>query len=275
MSPQRPTHAVVSAPALDVRARPDHRSELKSQLLMGEGVRVVGASRGRGWWLVSNLGDGYVGWARTWGLIGASRVRLARWRGLATARVVVPWAELRARPGAGAGVSPMPWNARAIPGPVRGRHRRLELPDGRRGWLPRTAVAGARTRPPGLVTRVRDLLGAPYLWGGRTPAGFDCSGFVQQLFAERGVPLPRDAAHQWSACRRIARERAVEGDLVFFGAPRARVGHVGVWLGADYFAHARGWVRVASLDPGNPLCDNELTNQLRGFGRPLESRRSG
>lgn len=235
---------------------------------MGETVRVL-ATRTRGpWWRVENHDDGYRGWVRAWGIVPASGRRVAAWRGRARARVVRPYAEARSEPGAGALLSPLFWNGRVIPGIRRGRWARVELPDGRKGWVERSALA-IDARPPSLVRRLRGLLGVPYLWGGRTPLGFDCSGLIQQLFAERGLMLPRDAEAQFRSARRIAaREPLRTGDLVFFGPRRKPVAHVGVLLGGGYYAHARGWVRVNSLDRNNPLCDKGLLAQIRGFGRP-------
>jgi hypothetical protein len=269
MSAPRPTQGIVSLPALDVRRQPTHRSEMGSQLLMGEVVRVRRRSRGGEWALIRNEADGYQGWVRAWGLVPAGARRAGSWRRAARARVARIWVEAREGPGRGPLVSPLLWGNRAIPGPIRGRHRRLELPDGRRGWVPTSTLAIGPRRPPGLVARVRDLLGIPYLWGGRTPAGFDCSGFSQVLLAEQGHRLPRDAAHQERAARRLgARERSRPGDLAFFGSPGKPASHVGVLLGGSYYAHSRGRVRINSIDPGNPLYDKALGGQFRGVRRP-------
>lgn len=266
MSPPRPPAGVVALASLDVRRQPDHRSEMRSQLLTGEVVRVLGASPDRKWWKVRNRSDGYTGWVRTWGLVPATPRRAARWLMLARARVAAPIAELTAAPGAGTSVGPLFFSARVIPGRRSGRYRRVELPDGRRGWLRAAAIGAA---PPRLADRVKSLLGSPYLWGGRTPAGFDCSGYVQQVLGERGIALPRDAWEQRSACRPLSGDEAPEeGDLLFFGAPRARVSHVGLALGGGYFTDCRGSVRIVSMESGNPLADNVLMAQFRGVCRP-------
>jgi cell wall-associated NlpC family hydrolase len=265
----RPTHAVVSLAALDLRRRPEHRSEMRSQLLMGEVVRLVRSEAQAAWWLVEVGPERYRGWARAWGLIPASRARAERWRRLATATVSAGHAIVRERPARGAQVSPLFWRGHVIPGPIQGRFRRVELPDGRRGWVAREALAPARAGAAGLLERIQSLMGAPYLWGGRTPHGFDCSGFVQLLLGEHGLTLPRDAHDQSRVCAPIPRgEEPQFGDLAFFGPPRARVSHVALCLGGGYLAHARGQVRINSLDPSNPLCDKALTAQLRGFGNP-------
>lgn len=269
MSASDGTHAVVSLPALDVRSRPDHRSELKSQLLLGEVARRLGAAAGDRWWRIESLTDGYVGWVRTWGLVPASAGRAAGWTRRARGRVVVSYAEVRTRRATGALVSPLFWNGRLIAGRLHGRHRAVELPDGRRGWVPAAAI-GSRVRGRlGLAERVSRLLGVPYLWGGRTPLGLDCSAFTQQALSEQGIAIPRDADQQFRSARPLrSTESPRAGDLVFFSAGRGRVEHVGLLMGGGYYAHARGRVRINSLDPGNPLWDQELAAQLRGIGRP-------
>lgn len=272
--PARPTHAVVSLPILDLRPEPRHGSELRSQLLMGETVRLLPGRPREGWVRVRNEADGYPGWVRGWGLVPATAARAARWRKLATGRIGVPMALVLALPGKGrttpargaATVSPVFFGDRLIAGRSRGRWVPVELPDGRRGLLARSALAGAK---PTLEARVGSLLGTPYLWGGRSPAGYDCSAFVQQVLLEQGVPLPRDARDQCRAARRLGPRATVRrGDLAFFRRPGEPASHVGVSLGGGYFAHCRGRVHIASLDPDNPLCDKDLLPQFMGWYRP-------
>jgi gamma-D-glutamyl-L-lysine dipeptidyl-peptidase len=264
-------HAVVSVASLDMRRRPGHEAELTSQLLLGEIVRVQGGRPGGKWWRVEGLADGYSGWVRGWGLVRVPFARACSWRKLASVRVSVPVAEARVRPGHGALVSPLFLNSRVIPGRRSGTHRRVELPDGRRGWVPVASLARPGERP-ALLARTLSLLGVPYHWGGRTTVGFDCSGFIQQVLAEQGVSLPRDAAHQFKASQQLAAgERPGVGDLIFFAAPGRPPSHVGIGLGGAYFAHCRGIVRISSAETSNRLCDNELMRQCLGWVRPPEA----
>ena len=266
-----PTHGVVSLAALDLRRRPDHRSELRSQLLMGEVVRIVGGRPGAEWRRIENESDGYRGWARSWGFVPVSAARAGRWRRAASAHVSRSFAEAREAPGRGAMLSPLFWGARVIPGRHSGRHRAIELPDGRRGWVESAALAVGGRGPLSLTKRIRELLGVPYLWGGRTPVGLDCSAFTQLVLAEQGLALPRDAAEQERSARQLREgNEPREGDLVFFGHKGRPAGHAGLVLGGGYFAHARGQVRINSLDPTNPLYDNALARQFRGFRRPIQ-----
>lgn len=260
---------VVSSSALDVRGRPEHRAEMTSQLLLGEVVRVDREGRAGSWLLVENERDGYRGWVRAWGVVRASARRARRWTELATAVVTAPIALASAVPGGRALVGPLFLHSAVIPHRRRAGHRLVELPDARRGWVPAAALGDGSPRVD-LVARVQTLLGVPYLWGGRTPAGLDCSAFTQQVLWEQGLRLPRDAAEQRSACRDLAgwREAGI-GDLLFFAPRGGRVGHVGLSLGGGLYAHARGVVRVASIDPSNALYEKDLAGQFVAAGRPL------
>ncbi len=264
----RATRAVVTLPALDLRLEPRHAAELGSQLLLGETVRVVGRSQEPGWVRVRNDADGYTGWVRAWGLVEATPARVARWQTLAKGVIAAPIAAIRSGRGTGATVSPVFFGGCLIAGAVRSGHRAVELPDGRRGFL--EAAAFATRKRPSIEERTLSLLGTPYLWGGRTPAGYDCSAFVQQVLLEQGRSLPRDARDQ---CRRSRPLRSGEtervGDLIFFRRPGESASHVGLALGGGYYAHCRGRVQIATLDAANPLCDKDLIPQSMGWFRPL------
>lgn len=265
---------VVCLPALDLRRKPEHRAELGSQLLLGEVVRL-GPMR-RGWCRVVNEADGYTGWVRDWGIVSVSRRRAVAWKKAASARVLAPITHVRARPAGGIGVGPLFFGSRVIAGTVSRGWVPVELPDARRGWVERSALALPGDPVPAMLERITSLLGTPYLWGGRTPAGYDCSAFTQQVLLEQGCSLPRDAWEQHRRCRPLGPgESPVPGDLAFFAAPRSRVGHVGISVGGSLFAHARGRVMIASLDPDNALYDKDLRPQLVGWSRPVAGRRRG
>jgi len=84
------------------------------------------------------------------------------------------------------------------------------------------------------VALARRELGVPYVWGGESPSGFDCSGLVQYAYARLGVELPRVAAAQYGAGHHVSRSELRPGDLVFFD----HLGHVGIYVGGGMFIHA-------------------------------------
>jgi cell wall-associated NlpC family hydrolase len=89
-------------------------------------------------------------------------------------------------------------------------------------------------------------LGVPYVWGGASPSGFDCSGLVMYVYAQLGISLPHYTVAQWAATSHIPLSQAQPGDLVFFDG----LGHVGIYLGNNQFVHAPHTgtvVQVASL----------------------------
>jgi cell wall-associated NlpC family hydrolase len=94
------------------------------------------------------------------------------------------------------------------------------------------------------------FLGTPFVWGGATSAGFDCSGFVEHVFAQLGIVVPRTADYQYAALRHI-HGGLRPGDLVFFQTYAPGASHVGIYLGNGEFIHSsRPFVHISRLsDP--------------------------
>jgi hypothetical protein len=100
-----------------------------------------------------------------------------------------------------------------------------------------------------LVEYAYQYLNAPYLWGGRTPAGIDCSGFTQMVYRLAGFSLPRDSGQQATHGITLSFiEESEPGDLAFFDNEEGRIVHVGIMLHDNYIIHASGKVRLDRLD---------------------------
>ena len=115
-------------------------------------------------------------------------------------------------------------------------------------------------------------MNAPYLWGGKTPFGIDCSGLTQQLFKLCGYKLKRDANQQFQQGVEVANlSEAAPGDLGFFRNEKGIITHVGILLEDQDFIHASGYVRKDKLDE-NGIFNEELssyTHNLAGIKRML------
>ncbi len=269
--------AAVPTQVVPVRREPTHRSELVSQWIMGEIITVEAVE---GSWLRAHGPDGYVGWTPSAPLRQAAFTG-EEWDRAATLRSLGTTIES----GSPGSFERVPWGARMCPG----EDGTVLLPDGRivvpaspGRLIPRAEAGGtpgdASELPMApdtlerlVVSRSRDWLGAPYLWGGRTELGVDCSGLVQALYASVGVALPRDSHQQFEADSMIAIQDGAEpGDLVFFSPEGGAVTHVALSLGGSAILHAassNGRVREDDLEANDPLAVL-LAGSAVGLTRP-------
>ncbi len=89
-----------------------------------------------------------------------------------------------------------------------------------------------------IIATAKKYIGVPYVWGGSTPSGFDCSGFVQYVFNAHGVPLPRTSKQQYGVGKKVSKANLKPGDLVFFDTEGNGVSHLGIYIGNNQFVHA-------------------------------------
>lgn len=122
-----------------------------------------------------------------------------------------------------------------------------------------------------IVQIANTYLGTPYLWGGKTHFGIDCSGFMQQTFKICGYNLQRDAYQQACQGKEVIFDDSAEGDLAFFGEGE-RITHVGMVLEGNAIIHAHGEVRIDELNKNGILNkkNNKLTHTLKRINRILE-----
>jgi cell wall-associated NlpC family hydrolase len=213
-----------SVPVAPLRREANDRSEIVSQALMGEPITII--DRQEKWSLVRLETDGYEGWMDNKQFTSSENVES---RFMLTAPV-----------------------SRCL-NPIR---ERVFLPAG--SWVSVSYVVEDEqptwnADAHGLRECAFQFLNAPYLWGGRTIMGIDCSGFSQLVFKLNGLSLPRDAYQQAELGATVSFvEEAVTGDLAFFDNSEGRIVHVGIVLRETndvlQIIHASGKVRVDMLD---------------------------
>jgi len=89
-----------------------------------------------------------------------------------------------------------------------------------------------------VIQTAKSYLGTPYVWGGSTTAGFDCSGFTQYVLKQNSIAVPRTAAQQYEKGTAVSKSKLKPGDLVFFSTYKPGASHLGIYLGKDQFIHA-------------------------------------
>lgn len=157
--------------------------------------------------------------------------------------------------------------APARPGPaLTGRWVEVRLPDNRRAWAPVGELVVGSWQPQTadrVIELGREFMGVPYKWGGVDPNGWDCSGFVQEVFRLGGHQVPRLADAQYEACSRVQVAELRVGDLVFFNTDGSGVSHVGIYTANRRFLHASSSRGVVE----DSLDDSYFATRYYGAGR--------
>ena len=242
------TAASVCKPLVDLLSRPNGARD--RQLLWGDAVTVI--DRQDGHVFVQAEKDGYCGWL----VEGAVSDR------------VVPTHWVAARSShlySGARVQApdnhaMPFGARIKVLGLVG-----SFAETAQGYVPKSHVRALGDRPKDPVAVAEMFLGAPYLWGGNSAAGLDCSGLVQMAYLACGLPCPADSDQQRAIGTPLGHEDALaRGDLIFWK------GHVAIVTGADYLIHANGHTMTVAYE-GILDCISRIAAQ--DGGPVLERRR--
>ena len=125
---------------------------------------------------------------------------------------------------------------------------------------------GTSAKRAAVLEYAAQFLGTPYVYGGSTPSGFDCSGFTSYVFKNTVGSIPRVAQSQFDATTRVSREELLPGDLVFFGSSASSISHVGIYVGDDQFIHSPHTGDVVKYDSLN---SSYYSSRFQGGGRVI------
>ncbi|MBL7977186.1 MAG: C40 family peptidase [Bacteroidetes Order II. Incertae sedis bacterium] len=255
--------AIANNAVINLRYKPEHAAEMATQVLLGQLVQVLKAED---YWYWVQTPDGYLAWVEGGALHRLTQSAKKQYEAAPKMVYLRPFGFSFSRPDERSEpVSDLTAGNILVIVREEGMFFQVNYPDGRMGFVPKADAmpydlwqTQTRATSASLVEAARRLMGVPYLWGGTSAKGVDCSGFTKTIYAMNGLMLQRDASQQ--AHEGILVDETGDfshlqpGDLLFFGKKatpnsRERVIHVGLWIGEGRFIHASSRVQINSMIP--------------------------
>lgn len=256
-------YGLITHPLVPLRAGNSERSEMISQLLFGEYVKIL--EKHEKWLYVENITDGYTGLADIKMINPVTDSVFQKSRQQKTNRLLHPYNiiyntktnQSKLLPG-GSVIHDLNGDEFSVDGEI---------------WSliePDSFVCGKFVDVHRILETAKQYLNAPYLWGGKSVLGIDCSGLVQVVYSIGGYMLPRDASQQVVQGELVDfLSESMPGDLAFFGSEEGDITHVGILIDNASIIHASGWVKIENIDSQGIISSKtgEYTHQLRVIKR--------
>lgn len=254
--------AVVKISVANLRSNPKHSAELATQAMLGTPLKVL--KKEDGWYLVQTP-DKYLAWVDGGGIKLTNETEFSTWQKAPKMIFTNTFGASYREPLDGSQVV-----SDLVAGNVlelikeQNNFYEVKYPSGDTAYVKKNEmktysnwVKNLNPTEENLVSTSKSLMGLPYLWGGTSSKGVDCSGFTKTVYFLNGIVLPRDASQQVHTGNLIDTtrnfEKLIPGDLLFFGrkatdSTAERVIHVGMWIGNNQFIHSLGNVHISTVD---------------------------
>jgi hypothetical protein len=270
------TWGIVSLSVANLRSKPAHSSEMVSQAIMGTPCRVLKEDDG---WILIQTPDLYIGWTNESSVQQMNHTEINEWRKADRIIYTDTYGVISGDSKLTSVISDLVAGAIVIKKSEDKNISQVILPDGRSGYVSNQKWLNlnewkdtVNLLPEKMIDTGERFLGFPYLWGGTSSKGLDCSGFVKTVCFLNGVILERDASQQFTHGEIIdvtsGWDKLKKGDLLFFGSKQPlRVTHVGMYIGESQFIHCSGSVQLNSFDPKKEDYNKHLFEVLVGAKR--------
>jgi hypothetical protein len=256
------TWALASLSVSNMRALPDHASELVSQVMMGTPLKV---SDFRDKFYQVETPENYTGWIDAKGLQLLTAKDMEYWKKSERYLYNILSGYAYDNPGIeGEVVTDLVLgDLFEVESEVMG-FLKIRIPDGRSGYIRKADCisfddwSSLEPDVQSVLSFARQMMGSPYLWGGASGKAVDCSGFTKLVYYSQGIILARDASQQARYGEPVDFsniDKLQQGDLLFFGISAKQISHVGIYLGNGDFIHSSGRVLIGSIIPGDPKHD--------------------
>jgi hypothetical protein len=278
-------YALGNNSVINIRSNPRHSAELGTQGLLGMELKVLDK---KGSWYRVQTPDNYISWVDGGGIERMTAAELQSWNKknkiIYTENFGFVYEEKNTK---SMRVSDISFGGILAIKKEHDSFYEAEYPDGRIGFVKKEEAvlynSWLKNNPSNanfIEESAKTMLGVPYLWGGTSPKGNDCSGFTKTVYLMNGFVIPRDASQQITAGKIVDENLKFEGlekgDLMFFGTPakngkKMRVTHVGIWLGNNKgeFIHSASNVHLSSVNENEKHYDKFNTNRYLGSRRYL------
>jgi hypothetical protein len=236
-----------------IRIDKSDSSEIISQLLFGEPIEIILFSEP--WLKIRTILDGYEGYVDIKHVLPLSQKEFKKWLNVFSYQHNF------------SGLINTPWGEQLISrGSLISDQSNFNI-----GPYNFSLLESNDKKNKSIIENAKDLLNTPYLWGGKSIFGIDCSGFVQMLYRLNNLNLPRDAYQQAEIGELIKFEDSISGDLAFFTNKTGKIIHVGIIMEKQRIIHASGRVRIDQLTE-NGIFNNDYnkeTHKLQFIKRVL------